>query len=305
MHESAYSTIMSDIVGDRRFMEAFGETSAKTGMTVSKLGKEGADRGWVSTLLSELQERGMATGLSEAEEGQLIKSMHQMMFDYESSSGNWGNMVETLQTMNRKGQAPAKNLLDALIDNTAAANELNFSTKDLANKQREGQRALEDLNSEDKLFGRVTEDDINRTLDRVATTRVREGDAKSKDKAFDVDVNVFRSKLEGGVSKAVTPFVDALKNPLMVNFGEHIVKVGASQALQQGIVDQITATTAEKFVQALEASGMTTDIEALKKQMSALKTVQGSKTQLVMDTAALPLRRATTTGRVMPTRKSN
>jgi len=300
-NESAYSTIMSDIVGDRRFMEAFGETSAKTGMTVSKLGKGGADKGWVSVLLSELQERGMATGLSPAEEGQLVKSMHQMMFDHESASGNWGNMVETLQTMNRKGQAPAKNLLDALIDNTAAANELNFSTKDLANKQRDGKRALEDLNSNDKLFGRVTQDDIDRTLDRVSTTRVREGDAPSKDKAFDVDVDVFTDK----VKKATAPFVKALKDPLMVNFGEHIVKVSAAQALQQGIVDQITATTAEKFVQALEASGMTTDIEMLKRQMGFLKDASNIKTQGQMNLANLPLVRANKSGRVIPTRRTN
>ncbi len=115
---------------------------------------------------------------------------------------------------------------------------------------------------------------IDTYIDQAARGSFRAGESKSMEEAFDVKINNFSKKFH---DVAVLPFVDALKDPLKVDFGEHVIKIDASQALLEGVRMQIANATPAALVEALRQSGMTTDIDVLKRQMDILKEAQSQK----------------------------
>jgi len=273
--EQRYGGIMEGIISDKRFISAFGEVSA--GMKdarVSDIQSSGAGLDFVSHLVSRLERSGMLPQGAGTES--LIKDMHTMLFSVENMTGSSGNVLKTLERMEAKGIASAKNLTDAFKDSRAAALENTNAFREETNLKKKGQRATDDSVSDAQRRGidANVQSKIDTYIDQAARGSFRAGESKSMEEAFDVKINNFSKKFH---DVAVLPFVDALKDPLKVDFGEHVIKIDASQALLEGVRMQIANATPAALVEALRQSGMTTDIDVLKRQMDILKEAQSQK----------------------------
>ena len=275
--EQLYNRMMDTVVGTEDFMNAFGKISAATkGADVSRIGMEGASSDFVSHLVGELEKRGTLPQGGGTE--QLVKDMWDMMFSRANTTGSMGNIVQTLERVAADGTASGKNMLDALKSNRKAWTEEKNATRQERNLQKKGQRATDDSVSDAKLRGidANVQSKVDTYIDQAARGSFRAGESKSMEEAFDIKINNFSKKFH---DVAVIPFVNALKDPLKVNFGEHVIKIDASQALLEGVRMQIANATPAALVEALRQSGMTTDIDVLKKQMDVLKETQSAKVQ--------------------------